>query len=427
MTATPGLVRAIGRWSLAALTVNSVLGSGVFGLPSVVAGLLGDASPLAVLLGGGGIAVVYACYAEVASQFTETGGTYLYVRVAFGRLAGIQVGWFLLLVRLTACAANANLLVITLGEFWPEATQPAPRLLILTLLLGTLAAVNYRGVRDGARLSNVFVLAKLLPLAIVCLAGSYFLIANSRVLPGAAPAGTHADWMKAMLLLFFAYGGAESALTPTSEAKDPRRVAPFGLLVALLAITLIYTVIQWVVVGVLPDPGHSVRPLADTARIVLGHGGAAFISMGALVSIYGYLGASMLTVPRSTFALAERGDFPAWFASIHPRFRTPHHSILVFVALVWLLALFGSFAWNATLSGVGRLLYYGLVCGSVPVLRRKQPEAASLRLPGGPFIPALGIAICALLLTGVDLSKSLILAATVSIGLLNWWIVEHAR
>jgi APA family basic amino acid/polyamine antiporter len=420
-------VRTIGRWSLAALTVNSVLGSGVFGLPSVVAGLVGDKSPLAVLLGGGAIAVVYACYAEVASQFTETGGTYLYVRVAFGRLAGIQVGWFLLLVRLTACAANANLLVVYLGEFWPEATRAVPRLLILTLLLGPLAAVNYRGVREGARLSNAFVVAKLLPLAIVCIAGSWYLMAHHPIPPAGGGFRSHADWMQAMLLLFFAYGGAESALTPTSEAKDPRRDAPFGLLVAMVAITLVYSVVQWVVVGVLPDPGHSVRPLADTARVVLGRGGAAFISMGALVSIYGYLGASMLTVPRSTFALAEQGDFPAWFASVHPRFRTPHHSILAFVALVWLLALFGSFAWNATLSGVGRLLYYGLVCGAVPVLRRRQPEAASFRLPGGPFIPVLGVAICALLLTGVDLSKSLILAATVSVGIFNWWVVEHAR
>ncbi len=126
MTATPGLVRAIGRWSLAALTVNSVLGSGVFGLPSVIAGLVGSASPLAVLLGAAAMAVVMGCYAEVASQFVETGGTYLYVRVAFGRFAGIQVGWFWLLARLTACAANANLLVIYLGELWPQAAHAVP-------------------------------------------------------------------------------------------------------------------------------------------------------------------------------------------------------------------------------------------------------------------------------------------------------------
>ncbi len=425
MTATPGLVRAIGRWSLAALTVNSVLGSGVFGLPSVIAGLVGSASPLAVLLGAAAMAVVMGCYAEVASQFVETGGTYLYVRVAFGRFAGIQVGWFWLLARLTACAANANLLVIYLGELWPQAAHAVPRLLVLTLLLGLLATVNYRGVRAGAMVSNVFVVAKLLPLSIVCLAGGFFLIANHRVVAATAPHTSPDAWLKAMLLLFFAYGGAENALTPMGEAKDPRRDAAFALAVALATITLIYTVTQWVVVDMLPDPGHSDRPLADVARILAGRSGASFIAVGALLSVYGYLSAAMLTGPRATYALAERGDFPSWFAAVHPEFRTPYVSIIAMALLVWSLALFGSFAWNVTLSAVARLLYYGLVCGAVPVLRRRQPGAATFRLPGGPFIPIVGIAICLVFATGVDLSKSLILAATFSIGLLTWLMAQR--
>src|ERR1700694_5474068 len=126
-TPQPQLVRAIGRWSMVALVVNSILGSGIFGLPSVVAGLVGTSSPAAVLIAGAGMAVIIACYAEVASQFTETGGTYLYVRHAFGRFAGLQVGWLMLLSRLTACAAGVNLLVVYLGEFWAAATPPPPR------------------------------------------------------------------------------------------------------------------------------------------------------------------------------------------------------------------------------------------------------------------------------------------------------------
>src|ERR1700757_598787 len=92
-----GLVRAIGRWSLTALTVNSVIGSGVFGLPSTVAALLGNNSVLAVLIAGLAMGVIMACFAEVASQFAEAGGPYLYARAAFGRLMGILVGWMLYL------------------------------------------------------------------------------------------------------------------------------------------------------------------------------------------------------------------------------------------------------------------------------------------------------------------------------------------
>lgn len=173
-----GLVRAIGRWSLAALMVNSIIGSGVFGLPSVVAGLLGKGSPWAVLLAGAAIGVIMACFAEVASQFSEAGGPYLYVRVAFGRLMGIQTGWMLWLAQIAAPAANANLFVIYLGEFWPHAKDPIPRLIILTLLIGILTLINYRGVRAGARVSDVFTLAKLLPLGIVIVGGAVYLMAT---------------------------------------------------------------------------------------------------------------------------------------------------------------------------------------------------------------------------------------------------------
>lgn len=419
------LVRAIGRWSLAGLALNSIIGSGIFGLPSLVVGLVGRASPLAVMIAGVAIAVILACYAEVASQFTVTGGTYLYVREAFGRFAGIQVGWFLLLVRLTASAATANLFVIYGGEFWPRAANPIPRFLILTLLVGTLAAANYRGVRAGAEVSNGFVLAKLLPLSLICLAGAIYLAAHHRaVVAASSPAGARA-WLEAMLLLTFSYGGAESALIPAGEAKDPRRDAAFALFVALGIVTLIYTVIQWVVVGVLPDAAHSVRPLADVAGMLMGKGGTAVVAIGALLAVLGYLSANMLTLPRSTFALAEQGDFPSWFATIHRKFRTPHVSILVIAILIWLLALLGSFSWNVTLSAAARLLYYGLVCAAVPVLRKKQSGAASFPIPGGPAFAVVGVVICLVLFAGVDLSKFLILAVTFSIALLNWLVVRR--
>src|SRR5580658_2446206 len=153
-TSSEGLVRAIGRWSLAALIVNCIIGSGVFGLPSAIAALLGRASILAVLIAALAMGVIMACFAEVASRFTETGGPYLYAREAFGRFMGIQVAWLVWFVRLTACAANANLFVIYLGEFWPAATLPVNRFVILTLLVGILAAINLRGVHIGAHVST---------------------------------------------------------------------------------------------------------------------------------------------------------------------------------------------------------------------------------------------------------------------------------
>jgi amino acid transporter len=418
------LVRAIGRWSLALLTVNCIIGSGVFGLPAVIAGLIGRASVLAVVIAGAVMAVVMACFTEVGSQFTETGGPYLFVRAAFGRLMGIEVAWLVWVVRLTACAANANLFVTYLGEFWPQATQPVPKFSVLTLLIGILAAINYRGVKVGTQVSNVVTVAKLSSLGLVCVAGAFYLLSTPNVVPSArVSADTHA-WLSAVVLLIFAYGGWEAALISAGEAKDPRRDTAFGLIAALITCTLIYALIQWVVVGVLPDAAHSERPLADVARIVMSHGGAALIAMGALLSIYGYLTGNMLATPRITFALAERGDFPAFFAAVHPRLRTPYVSIFVFAFLVWLLALFGSFAGNATLSAGARLFYYGMVCAALPVLRRKQPGAALIRLPAGTILAGLGVLMCLGLLVRIDFSRSLLLVAAVAFGFLNWLIVR---
>jgi basic amino acid/polyamine antiporter, APA family len=419
----PELIRAIGRWSMVALAVNSIVGSGIFGLPAPVAGFVGRASPFAVLLAGAGTGVIIACYAEVASQFTETGGTYLYLRRAFGRLVGVQVAWLSLLSRITAIAAGVNLFVTYLGEFWPQATQPSPRLAIITAFIGGLAAVNYRGVGAGTLVSNVTVVAKLAALALVCAAGVAWLGVHAAV---AAPAVTSSgdDWLKAMLLLLFAYGGYEAALNPMGEARNPRGDVAFALFAALAIVTVLYSLLQWVVVGVLAEPAHSQRPLADVMRVVSGEPGAALISIGALVSVYGYLSANMLTTPRGIFAPAQNGDFPALLAAIHPRWRTPYVSIVLFAVLLWGFSQFASFSWNVTLSAVTRVVYYAGICAAVPVLRRRQPEAAAFRLPGGLTLPVIGMVICVVLVTRVDFGKSVILLVTVAAALINWGLVR---
>ena len=388
-------------------------------MPATVAGLLGKRSVVAVLIAGAAMAVIMACFAEVASQFSEAGGPYLYARVAFGRLTGILVGWMLYLAQTAAPAANANLFVIYLAEFWPAAKEPWPRFLILTLLVGLLALINARGARQGTAVSNLFTVAKILPLLMVVLAGAAVTIIHPAPWGAAVPLPASA-WMKAMVLLIFAFGGFESALAPMSEAKNPARDAGFALFVALIACTAIYTLVQWVVVGVLGPGATTDRPLAEVARITMGNRGAALVAIGALVSVYGYLSAKLLGMPRVTFALAKGRDLPQLFAAVSPRFHTPWFSILFYAAAVWGLAILGNFAWNVTLSVVARLFYYAVVCAAVIALRRKQPQAARLRLPGGQVLAVLGIAIAAALATQVDLSKSLILVATMAAAVLNW-------
>ena len=423
-TSREGLVRAIGRWSMAALVVNCVIGSGVFGLPSVLAGLLGRASIVAVLLAAVAVSVIMACCAEVSSRFTQTGGPYLYAQAAFGRFMGIQVAWLVWFVRLTSCAANANLFVTYLGEFWPQSTQPAMKVMVLTSLIGILAAINVVGVRAGARMSTSFTIAKLTALGVVVALGAFYLVRAHRIIPEAGfTPGPHA-WTRAIVLLIFAYGGFEAALISAGEARDPQRDVPFGLFASLIICTVIYGLIQWVVVGVLSDPGHSERPLADVARVVAGQTGAGLIAMGALLSVYGYLSGNMLATPRITFALAERGDFPSILARVHRRFHTPYISILVFAVVVWLLAWLGTFAGNATLSAGSRLFYYGVMCAALPALRKKQTTRPPVHIPGGTVIGIVGVLICGTLLTQIEYQKSIALVVAVGVALLNWIAVR---
>jgi basic amino acid/polyamine antiporter, APA family len=420
-----GLVRAIGRWSLAALAVNSIIGSGIFGLPATVAGLLGKRSVMAVLIAGAAMGVIMACFAEVASQFSEAGGPYLYARTAFGRLTGILVGWMLYLSQTAAPAANANLFVIYLAEFWPAAKEPWPRFVILTVLVGVLALINLLGARQGTVVSNVFTVAKILPLLMVILAGTAVTLIHPAPWGAGAPLPASL-WMRAIVLLIFAYGGFESAMAPMSEAKNPSRDAAFALFAALIACTAIYTLVQWVVVGVLGPTATTDRPLAEVARFTMGNRGAALVAIGALVSVYGYLSAKMLAMPRVTFALAKQGDLPQFLGAVERRFHTPWVSIVFYALAVWGLAIAGSFAWNVTLSVVARLFYYAVVCAALLVLRRKRAPATAFRLPGGPLFAVLGIAIAVALCVAaqiskqVDLSKSVILGLTVTAAVVNW-------
>ncbi len=422
--AEPSLVRAIGRWSLTALVINSIIGSGIFGLPAIVAGWLGPLSPFAYLLAAAGVGLIMACFAEVASRFTAAGGPYLYAREAFGPLLGVQIGWLTWLVRITAAAANANLFILYLAEFWPPAEEPIPRALLLTLLIGGLALVNYRGVRAGAQVSDIFAILKLIPLLLFIAVGLFF----TKPIELRPPPPSADAWLQAVLVLVYAYGGFEAALLPMAEAKDPRRDAPFALFVALLVVTAIFTLIQVVVIGTLPETARTDRPLASAARVFAGALGAWVISAGALISVYGYLSSMMLNAPRLTFALAERGDFPSVFAAVHPRFRTPHISIVAFAILTWGLALAGTFAWNVLLSAVARLFTYASTCLALIVFRRKCAEAAAFRLPCGSLIAALALAFSAILVTRMGRGELLILLVTSLLALANWaWRVHHER
>ncbi len=391
----PELARRIGRWALTALVLNGIIGSAIFGLPSPVGKALGAGAPWAWAAAALLISIVVACFAEVASRFRGAGGPYLYAHATYGRFVGIQTGWMAYLTRLTASAAVINLFVSYLGVFLPAAVTPSGKLVVLTVLLAGLAIVNAFGVGPGAGVSSVFAMLKLLGLGAFIVGGLVWLAGNTAVTPPSAPASLD-PWLSTLLVLVFAYGGFEAALIPLAEARDPERDAPVALFVAIGTATLVYLLAQAVVTYTLPNPGATATPLAESARGILGGGGARFIAAIALLSTFGYLAGGMVNVPRLTFAMAERRELPAAFATVHPRYRTPVVSIATYAVLVWLLAASGSFLQNVSLSVAARLVTYGLVCAALPVLRARDGTGrgappARFRLPAGTVVAGLGI------------------------------------
>jgi amino acid transporter len=401
--------------------INCIIGSGIFEVPGQVTAEVGRAGPIAMIVAGLSMCIIVACFIEVGSQFTEPGGVYLYARTAFGRLAGLQVGWFWFLSTLAGAAAAANLFVDYLAAFFPAAAHGLPRLLVMSGMVLVPALANYRGVRQGALLSNLFTLAKLLPLVILIVLGIIRFSRHAEMVPLSEIAGPGwRAWANALVLLFFIYSGYEDSMIPAAEVKDPRRAIPLALIVAVGACMAVYTLVQFLVVATV---GTSVtnRPLAAAAAVLMGNGGQMFVEVAAMISAYGWLSASMLNAPRLLYSMADRRELFGPFGKLHPRFNTPHMSVVTFALLAWLLALTGTFRWAVVLSAGAAMIFDGAVCAALLRLRRIQPQAALFRLRFGPVFSVLGITICLALLSRMELKQVLLMSITAFVATANWW------
>ena len=386
----PELERAIGPWALGANAVNLTVGAGIFALPAVVAAILGPAALLAYLLCGALILLVLTCFAEVGSQVTRSGGAVAYVEEAFGPMAGF-LAWavFAIGFSMASDAAIAHVLLDAVAVGIPLLARPLPRALGLLVLFGGLAAVNIRGVRQGTRVSVITTVAKLVPLLLLVAVGM-FAIQWSNLTWSGWPSGTQLG--TAALVLFFAFAGAESALTPSGEIRDPARTVPRGMLGAVAAIVLLYVALQLTAQGVLGNDlatgGNA--PLLAVAQSLAGGAGRAVIAVCTAIAVFGALAADMIGTPRAFLAVAEDGTLPAVLRKIHPRFHTPWVSIAAFAGLTFVVAVSGSFRTLAVLGSLALLLVYLAVCLAALRIRYTRPQApGAFRAPGGPAIALL--------------------------------------
>jgi len=413
-TSSEGLVRGIRKWDLVAIAINGIIGAGIFGLPAKVYSLIGTYSLVAFIVCAIVVLLIILCFAEVGSRFDETGGPYTYARAAFGATVAFEVGWLVWLARLTAFAANCNLLVSYLAFFWPAANNPFARATIIISVVISLVAVNIIGVRQAAITSDLFTIGKLIPMLVFIIAGLLFLNPHAFAF---SPRPSTGAFSQSVLLLIYAFTGFEMAVIPAGEIRNPQQNLPRALLIATAVVAALYVLIQVVCIGTLPELAGSTKPLADAGQRFMGTAGGAIISAGAVTSIIGNVNIVLLSGSRMPFAMAEQNQLPAFLARVHRRFFTPHVAILVTAATMLVLTLKSSFVAALTISTIARLVTYAATCAALPILRRRKDAPPALfHLPGGMIISMAALVLAAWLLVNSTLGEALVALVAGAIG-----------
>jgi len=426
-----GLVRALGVVGLAASVVNITIGGGIFRAPGSVevTGRLGAAAPLAYLLCAVAMAFVVMCFAEAGSRVSMTGGVYAYVERAFGQFAGFFIGWMLWVVGTIATAAVGTIFADSLLRMLPGLPAIPFRALSLVVVFAIVATINVLGVKFGARLNVASTIIKLTPLALLIVIGLFHLEPSNLSWSG-TPAVS--DIARASIVLLFVFAGIESALVPSGEVADPARTVPRAVFIALAVCTLFYMLVHVVAQGVLGASlaGRS-APLADTAGVIVGPGGAVAMGVAVVLSTFGYLCGMILAIPRALFAFARDGMLPRALAAVHPRYHTPWIAIIVQTAVALLLAVSATWEKLVVLANVAVLIVYIGCAAAAWQLRRKgiRDEGATMAKPirGSTVAVPLAILVSLVMLSSVTAKEWLYSGATAAVGVAIYWFATMRR
>jgi APA family basic amino acid/polyamine antiporter len=421
--------RALGTFDATMLVVGAIIGAGIFINPSIVAARLpGGGAVLAAWVLGGAVALAGAfAYAELGSIFPRVGGQYAYLRDAYHPLAGFLYGWALLTtIESGALAAVA----ITFAQYTlrlvgrPDAA--ATPLAVAAIVV--VSAVNYLGVKPGSRLLNVFVVLKILALAVLILAGLFVPAPVRDETVRQAPLPITAlplAFGAALVPIMFAYGGWQNANYVAEEIHDAARTLPRALLAGTTLVVIVYVAVNVTYLRALGAAGlaGTLTPAADTAGLILGRGGDRFVAAAIAISTFGFLDLGVLAPTRVYYAMAADGAFLPAAARLHPRFRTPSLAIVMQSTWCVILTLTGTYGDLLDSVVFADWIFFGLTVAGLFVFRRRVPPASrpagSYLTPGYPFVPAAFVIVAAGVVLSVIITapaRSAMGAALLAIG-----------
>jgi basic amino acid/polyamine antiporter, APA family len=387
------LPRRLGLVSAIAVLVGTTIGSGIFRVPSSVAGHVGTVGAIALLWVVGAIVVLFGALtlAELAVMFPRSGGIYVFLREAYGPLPAFLFGWTeLLVIRPSALGAIAMLF----AEYFGALVSLAPGMVrvVAAGAILLLAAINIRSVTWGAAVQNASTAAKTLALAGLALLAFALGDGASGAFAGPielAPL-SWGGFGLALVSVMWAYDGWADLTFIGSEVRDPARTFPRALLGGVAIVVAIYLAVNAAYLYVLTVPEMADRPLvaADVAGRVLGRGGASLVAAMVMVSAFGALNGATMTGPRVLFALAEDGLFFRPIAAVHSTWRTPWGAILLAAGLGVGYVSVRTFEQLADSFVLGIWPFYALAVGAVFLLRRDRPDLERpYRTAGYPFVP----------------------------------------
>jgi basic amino acid/polyamine antiporter, APA family len=395
------LLRAIGTLALTAAVINSIVGGGIFRMPSALATQMGAAAPLALVAGALAIVPIALCFAAVGSRVQVTGGPYSYLTATYGSFAGFIGGALMWISNIASSAGVAAALSVQVANLVPALAPPLPRALLITAVYGSLLALNAFGVRLGARAITTLAALKLTPLFLLAAIG-IVLVDWSQVSFTIEDVPSWGALGASMVLVMFAYSGMETALIPSGEINDPARDVPRATLAAIALVVLLYLGLQIVGQGLLgPGLATSGVPVADTAG-ALWAPGRALLLVTACISMAGFLMGNLLGTARLVFALGRDRYLPQVLGTVSAKHRVPLWALVTHAGIAWVLAIAGSFDTLALISGGAICLVYALV--SLAAWRAQSRDLRErgdrpFQLPGGALIPAVAVVAMAAIVT----------------------------
>jgi basic amino acid/polyamine antiporter, APA family len=406
-----GLRRDIGFWGTVALVVNGLVGAGIFAVPSTLAASAGPWGPIMFVGVGLVFLAIVAVFAELASLNQATGGPVAYAQEAFGPIAGFQTGWLLYLGRVTALAANTNILLDYAALLVPGLGGASARIGVTLGLFVLLAIINIRGVKQGILLLIVLSILKLAPLFALIISGVGHIQPELLFPASANPIQNPAE---AVLLLVYVFTGFEGALVPAGETRKPERTIPLAMLSMVLALIAFFGLLQIVYQSATPEADQSsATPLVALATILWGATGAVVITVTAIFSVAGNLAGIVLAAPRMTLALALSGSLPAWFARIDGKTGAPVNSIIFLAVAGFALASTGSFVLLAGMSSLARVVAYAVCMAALPRIRALHGKQ---RFQARDAYYAAGAVLCTWMILASDSSRWIMLAGCVAVG-----------